>query len=63
MIKKLERVYVTAGFKKILKVEAAKQGLSLAQYTRELEAKTDPLNRLVTGLKKQNKKRGMFDFP
>ena len=57
---KLEIMWVTKGFKKIMKTEAINSDKTMADLCRELEKRADPLSHIT---EKYKKRKQEFDFP
>ena len=55
------RLWVDDGFKKKIKVEASKKGMSILDFTQELAKKEDDFS--IFGKKKNDKKGFSFKFP
>jgi hypothetical protein len=58
-----ERVYIHPEFKKVLKIEAAKEGKSILEFTRDIMNRQQ-LHNIIKHFRKEHKgDEGGFDFP
>lgn len=57
-----ERIYIHPEFKKILKIEASKQGKSIIEFTKDVVDKRS-IDNLIKNFRKQHKGDEGFDFP
>lgn len=63
MPRNMERIYVWPAFKTQIKIEAAKKGKSVFEFTKDLSEESNALNEIANWDGKVKRIKRGFDFP